>query len=117
MLRQVKIIDSGDTNFISGDMVSIARFNIENERVKKLGGKSASATPVLLGITRAAISSDSIISAASFQETTKVLTEASVAGKMDDLEDLKENIVLGRMIPAGTGLYVSEKIQVKIEHD
>jgi hypothetical protein len=117
MLRQVKIIDSGDTNFISDDMVSLTRFNIENERIKKLGGKPASATPVLLGITRAAISSDSIISAASFQETTKVLTEASIAGKKDDLEDLKENIVLGRMIPAGTGLYVSEKIQVKIEHD
>ena len=81
MLRQVKIVDSGDTNFISGDMVSLNRFDIENERIKKLGGKSATATPVLLGITRAAISSDSIISAASFQETTKVLTEASIAGK------------------------------------
>ncbi len=117
MLRQVKIVDSGDTNFISGDMVSLNRFDIENERIKKLGGKSATATPVLLGITRAAISSDSIISAASFQETTKVLTEASIAGKMDDLEDLKENIVLGRMIPAGTGIYTAEKINVKIEHD
>ncbi|MDD3466893.1 MAG: DNA-directed RNA polymerase subunit beta/beta', partial [Campylobacterales bacterium] len=117
MLRQVKIVESGDTNFISGDMVSLNRFDVENDRIKKLGGKPASATPVLLGITRAAISSDSIISAASFQETTKVLTEAAIAGKMDDLEDLKENIVLGRMIPAGTGLYVSDKINVKIEHD
>jgi DNA-directed RNA polymerase subunit beta' len=117
MLKQVKLADSGDTNFISGDMVSLARFDVENERIKKLGGKPSSATPVLLGITRAAISSDSIISAASFQETTKVLTEACIAGKMDDLEDLKENIVLGRMIPAGTGIYAAEKIQVKIEHD
>ncbi|HOI84297.1 MAG TPA: DNA-directed RNA polymerase subunit beta', partial [Campylobacterales bacterium] len=117
MLRQVKIVESGDTNFISGDMVSLARFEVENVRIGKLGGKPASATPVLLGITRAAISSDSIISAASFQETTKVLTEACIAGKMDDLEDLKENIVLGRMIPAGTGIYASEKINVRIEHE
>ncbi len=116
MLKQVKIVKSGDTNFISGDMVSLARFDVENIRIKRLGGKPASATPVLLGITRAAISSDSIISAASFQETTKVLTEACIAGKMDDLEDLKENIVLGRMIPAGTGIYGSDKIRVKIEH-
>jgi DNA-directed RNA polymerase subunit beta' len=117
MLRQVRIADSGDTNFIVGDMISLARFMEENARRIKLGGRPAIATPVLLGITRAAISSDSIISAASFQETTKVLTEASIAGKMDDLEDLKENIVLGRMIPAGTGIYELGDYAVKISHD
>jgi len=116
MLRQVRIVDSGDTKFIEGDMVSGNKFTLENKKIIALGGRPAIATPVLLGITRAAVSSDSIISAASFQETTKVLTEASIAGKIDDLEDLKENIVLGRMIPAGTGLYVNEHIPVRIEH-
>ena len=105
MLRQVKILDSGNTKFIVGDMVSRKLFKEENERILKLGGDPAIAEPVLLGITRAALGSDSIISAASFQETTKVLTEASISGKMDLLEDLKENVVLGRMIPVGTGIY------------
>ena len=76
----------------------------------KMGGEPAIAEPTLLGVTRAAIGSDSIISAASFQETTKVLTEASIAGKMDMLEDLKENVILGRMIPVGTGLYRDKKV-------
>jgi len=115
MLRQVKIVDSGDTKFIEGDLVSKKYFKEENEKVIKLGGEPAIGEPVLLGITRAAISSDSIISAASFQETTKVLTEASIAGKMDYLEDLKENVVLGRMIPVGTGIYKNKKIRLKEE--
>ncbi|MGE4295363.1 MAG: DNA-directed RNA polymerase subunit beta' [Campylobacterales bacterium] len=105
MLRQVKIVDSGDTKFIVNDLISRRRFEEENARIMKLGGEPALATPVLLGITRAAIGADSIISAASFQETTKVLTEASIAGKFDHLEDLKENVVLGRLIPVGTGIY------------
>ena len=105
MLRQVKIADSGDTKFIEGDIVSKKRFNAENQRILKLGGEPALAEPTLVGITRAAISSDSVISAASFQETTKVLTEASIAGKFDYLEDFKENIVLGRVVPVGTGIF------------
>jgi len=105
MLRQVKIVDSGDTKFIEGDIVSKRRFNEENNRIIKLGGEPAIAEPTLVGITRAAISSDSVISAASFQETTKVLTEASLAGKFDYLEDFKENIVLGRVVPVGTGMF------------
>jgi hypothetical protein len=105
MLRQVKIVDSGDTKFIEGDIVSKKRFNEENARITKLGGEPAIAEPTLVGITRAAISSDSVISAASFQETTKVLTEASIAGKFDYLEDFKENIVLGRVVPVGTGMF------------
>jgi DNA-directed RNA polymerase beta' subunit len=112
MMRQVKIIDSGDTKFIVGDLISKKRFKEENEKILKLGGEPAIAEPVLLGVTRAAIGSDSIISAASFQETTKVLTEASIAGKMDHLEDLKENVVLGRMIPVGTGLYKDKTIKL-----
>ena len=75
-----------------------------------MGGKPAIAEPVLLGITRAAVTSDSIISAASFQETTKVLTEAAISAKMDMLEDLKENVVIGRTIPVGTGLYKDQKL-------
>jgi DNA-directed RNA polymerase beta' subunit len=105
MLRQVKIVESGDTKFIEGDIVSKKRFNEENARIVKLGGEPAIAEPTLVGITRAAISSDSVISAASFQETTKVLTEASIAGKFDYLEDFKENIVLGRVVPVGTGMF------------
>ena len=111
MLRQVSIIDGGDTKFIIGDMVSKKRFMQENEKIIKLGGKPAIAEPLLLGITRAAVTSDSIISAASFQETTKVLTEAAISAKMDMLEDLKENVVIGRTIPVGTGLYKNKKIK------
>ncbi|PID47927.1 MAG: DNA-directed RNA polymerase subunit beta' [Proteobacteria bacterium] len=112
MLRQVKIVDNGNTNYIVGDLVSRRKFREENERIMKMGGKPAIAEPVLLGVTRAAISSDSIISAASFQETTKVLTEASIAAKFDHLEDLKENVILGRMIPVGTGLYKDKKVKL-----
>ncbi|PAF46796.1 DNA-directed RNA polymerase subunit beta/beta' [Helicobacter sp. 12S02634-8] len=115
MLRQVKIIDSGNTKFIEGDLVSKRHFKEENEKTIRLGGEPAIAEPVLLGITRAAIGSDSIISAASFQETTKVLTEASIAAKKDFLEDLKENVVLGRMIPVGTGLYKNKRFVVKAD--
>ncbi len=117
MLRQVKIIDSGNTNYIVGDLVSRRKFREENERIMKIGGEPAIAEPVLLGVTRAAISSDSIISAASFQETTKVLTEASIAAKFDYLEDLKENVILGRMIPVGTGLYQDKEVKLSYEEE
>jgi len=111
MLRQVVIVDSGDTKFIIGDMISKKRFKIENEKIIRMGGEPAIAEPLLLGITRAAVTSDSIISSASFQETTKVLTEAAISAKMDMLEDLKENVVIGRTIPVGTGLYKDQKIK------
>ncbi|MEA3512814.1 MAG: DNA-directed RNA polymerase subunit beta' [Campylobacterota bacterium] len=110
MLRQVNIIDPGNTKFVMGDMISRKRFVIENERIIKMGGEPALAEPVLLGITRAAVTSDSIISSASFQETTKVLTEAAISAKMDLLTDLKENVVIGRTIPVGTGLYRNKHI-------
>lgn len=117
MLRQVSILDGGDTKFIIGDMVSKKRFKTENERIMRLGGEPAIAEPLLLGITRAAVTSDSIISAASFQETTKVLTEAAISSKMDMLEDLKENVVIGRTIPVGTGLYKDKKIKFESLED
>jgi len=111
MLRQVKIVDSGNTKFIVGDLISRRRFSEENSKILALGGEPAIAEPTLLGITRAAIGSDSIISAASFQETTKVLTEAAIAAKVDYLEDLKENVILGRTIPSGTGIYKGKKVR------
>jgi len=115
MLRQVKIIDSGNTKLIAGELISRRHFKEENERIIKIGGEPAIAEPVLLGVTRAAISSDSVISAASFQETTKVLTTASIAAQVDNLEDLKENVILGRTIPVGTGFYknINFKITAK----
>ncbi|MDD3442524.1 MAG: DNA-directed RNA polymerase subunit beta' [Sulfurimonas denitrificans] len=110
MLRQVKILKSGDTKFIEGDLISKVKFAQENEKIIKLGGRPAIAEPFLVGITRAAVSADSIISAASFQDTTKVLTEAAVSAKVDDLNDLKENVIIGRTIPVGTGIYKDQEI-------
>jgi DNA-directed RNA polymerase subunit beta' len=117
MLRQVVIQDGGNTKFIVGDMVSKKRFQAENEKIVRMGGEPAIAEPLLLGITRAAVTSDSIISAASFQETTKVLTEAAISSKMDMLEDLKENVVIGRTIPVGTGLYKTKKVKFSEEQN
>ena len=113
MMRQVKVVDSGDSNFIAGDIISKRKFQEENERVIKLGGEPALAEPMLVGITRAAVGADSIISAASFQDTTKVLTSASIAGTVDGLEDLKENVVIGRLIPVGTGMIDPDEISIK----
>ena len=110
MLRQIKIVKSGDTKFIAGDLISKNKFAQENEKITRLGGRPAIAEPFLVGITRAAVSADSIISAASFQDTTKVLTEAAVSAKIDDLNDLKENVIIGRTIPVGTGIYKDREI-------
>ena len=104
MLRKVKIQDVGDTNFLSGENVDKFIFEEENQRVLTNGGAPATGEPLLLGITKASLSTESFISAASFQETTKVLTEAAIGGKVDYLRGLKENVIMGRLIPAGTGL-------------
>jgi len=103
MLKNVKITDAGDTGFLLGDKVSKSMFRKENTRVLKKKKKPAAAEPVLQGITKASLTTESFISAASFQETTRVLTEAATAGKVDRLEGLKENIIMGHLIPAGTG--------------
>jgi len=103
MMRWVKIEDVGDTEFLIDEQVDKFRFLEENERVIGGGGRPATAQPLLLGITKASLSTDSFISAASFQETTRVLTEASISGKIDHLRGLKENVTMGRLIPAGTG--------------
>jgi DNA-directed RNA polymerase subunit beta' len=104
MLRRVRIEEAGDTEFVVGELVDKFTFQEENERVLAISKRPATAQPVLLGITKASLSTDSFISAASFQETTRVLTEAAISGKVDDLKGLKENVIVGRLIPAGTGL-------------
>jgi DNA-directed RNA polymerase subunit beta' len=104
MLRRVTISDSGDTRFIQGEQVERAEVLDENERMEAEGKQGAAYTYMLLGITKASLSTDSFISAASFQETTRVLTEAAIMGKKDELRGLKENVIVGRLIPAGTGL-------------
>jgi DNA-directed RNA polymerase subunit beta' len=103
MLRKVRIDDPGDAEFLMGSQVDKIRFQEENERVSKRDGKPAAATQLLLGITKASLSTESFISAASFQETTRVLTEAATAGKTDHLLGLKENVIMGHLVPVGTG--------------
>jgi DNA-directed RNA polymerase subunit beta' len=103
MLRKVRIEDPGDTSFLPGSQVSKGLFDVENQRVLEKDGKPALGKPVLLGITKAALTTDSFISAASFQETTRVLTEAAINGREDSLLGLKENVIVGRLIPAGSG--------------
>jgi len=103
MLRKVKISDPGDTSMLWGDQIDRLEFEAENERVTEKGGKPAEATPVLLGITKASLETDSFISAASFQDTTRVLTEAATLGRVDRLRGFKENVIMGHLIPAGTG--------------
>jgi len=110
MLKRVRISEPGDTDFLLGEHVERFRFETENDRVKKLGKKTAVAEPLLLGITKASLSTESFISAASFQETTKVLTEAAIQGKIDRLKGLKENVIMGRLIPAGTGIDTYRKV-------
>ena len=115
MMRWVKIEDIGDTEFLVDEQVERAHFMAENERVIGEGSRPAIGRPMLLGITKASLSTESFISAASFQETTRVLTEASISGKVDHLRGLKENVTMGRLIPAGTGLDYYR--QVSIERD
>ena len=104
MLEKVKVEETGDTLFLKGELVQKQRFIEENTNIQFEGGRPAIGTPVILGITKASLSSDSWISAASFQETTRVLTEAAIRGAVDELGGLKENVIMGRMIPAGTGM-------------
>ena len=115
MMRWVKIEDPGDTDFLIEEQVDRSRFLTENERVVAEGGQPATGRPLLLGITKASLSTDSFISAASFQETTRVLTEASISGKVDHLRGLKENVTMGRLIPAGTGYDFYRGVQIEAD--
>jgi DNA-directed RNA polymerase subunit beta' len=112
MMRRVKVVDVGDTDFILEEQVDKINFEEANEAIIAKGGKPAIAEPLILGITKASLSTDSFISAASFQETTKVLTDASIAGAEDSLRGLKENVIMGRIVPAGTGVAEYRDLQV-----
>jgi DNA-directed RNA polymerase subunit beta' len=113
MLRKVRITEPGDTEFLWGEQIDKLVFEEENERVDKMGGKSAEASPVLLGITKASLETESFLSAASFQDTTRVLTEAATRSKVDYLRGFKENVIMGHIIPAGTGFDMHRKVLLK----
>src|SRR5207244_4933027 len=113
MLRRVRVQEVGDTNFLVDEQVEKQMFDAENERVKADGGNAAVGEPLLLGITKASLSTESFISASSFQETTKVLTEAAISGRVAYLRGLKENVIMGRLIPAGTGMEYYRNVDVE----
>jgi DNA-directed RNA polymerase subunit beta' len=112
MLRKVKVEEAGDTSLLPGGLIDVFDFEEENEKVIAVGGEPAVARPVLLGITKASLATDSFLSAASFQETTRVLTEAAIKGKVDPLLGLKENVIIGKLIPAGTGMSRYRNVRV-----
>jgi len=113
----VEVIDPGGTTLLTGELIDRIEFAAENDRAKESGGALAVGEPVLQGITKASLQTQSFISAASFQETTRVLTEASVSGRVDNLVGLKENVIVGRTIPAGTGAMMNEFRQIASDRD
>jgi DNA-directed RNA polymerase subunit beta' len=117
MLKKVRVIDPGDTSLLYGEEVDKKEFEIENQKVAREGGKAAQATPVLLGITKASLSTESFISAASFQDTTRVLTEAACAGKTDYLVGFKENVIMGHIIPGGTGFERHKRVKKFVDRE
>ena len=112
MLKKIRIEERGDTEFLPGTMVDVLEFNDVNEQMVTEGKEPATGEQIMLGITKASLATDSFLSAASFQETTKVLTEAAIKGKVDHLVGLKENVIIGKLIPAGTGLKRYRDIQL-----
>jgi DNA-directed RNA polymerase subunit beta' len=117
MLQKVEIVEPGDSTFLVGEVIDRDDFEEENAKLKKEKLKQAKVEPVLHGITKASLQTRSFISAASFQETTRVLTEAAVSGKIDNLKGLKENVIVGRLIPAGTGAFMNQTRQVAQDRD
>ena len=117
MMRKMEVTDPGDTTLLVGEQIDKDTLIAENAKAVKAGGREAKASLVLLGITKASLQTKSFISAASFQETTRVLTEAAVAGKRDTLHGLKENVIVGRLIPAGTGSEMQRLKQIALERD
>src|SRR5205085_7440073 len=117
MLQKVEIDDAGETDLIQGEQIDKIEMDEVNARMAEEGKKGATGHPVLLGITKASLQTRSFISAASFQETTRVLTEAAVNGKSDTLDGLKENVIVGRLIPAGTGAMMNELREVAVKRD
>jgi DNA-directed RNA polymerase subunit beta' len=116
MLHKVKIEESGSTDFLPGEYIDINKFESVNTKAIEEGGEPAVAKPILLGITKASLATDSFLSAASFQETTRVLTDAAIKGKVDPLVGLKENVIIGKLIPAGTGMSRYRNLQVTETH-
>ena len=117
MTRKVKVSESGDTELLPGTMIDIFDFDEANDKVREFGGEEAKGEQVLLGITKAALATDSFLSAASFQETTRVLTEAAIKGKIDPLVGLKENVIIGKLIPAGTGMMRYRSVRLDVDDD
>jgi DNA-directed RNA polymerase subunit beta' len=117
MLQKIEITDPGDTTFLSGEQVDRREFEAENSKVIREKGRISSGTPVLQGITKASLQTHSFISAASFQETTRVLTEAACHGRVDNLIGLKENVIVGRLIPAGTGAVMNRLRALAAQRD
>ena len=117
MISKIKIVDGGDTRFLPGSLVNFREFSAGNKDAVIVGKKPATGIPILLGITKAALETDSFLSAASFQETTRILTDAAIKGKVDELSGLKENVILGKLIPAGTGskMYRDVDYELKTE--
>ena len=115
MLRKVYVEDAGDTELIAASTIDMAEFNKANKDAKAAGKKPATGRKVLLGITKVALLTDSFLSAASFQETARVLTDAAIKGKVDKLQGLKENVIIGRLIPAGTGIVNANDIEIVTE--
>ncbi|MFG6150721.1 DNA-directed RNA polymerase subunit beta' [Halobacillus sp. B23F22_1] len=115
MLRKIRVLDSGDTDVLPGSLLEIHQFKEANQKVLMEGGQPAVGRPVILGITKASLETDSFLSAASFQETTRVLTDAAIKGKRDELLGLKENVIIGKLVPAGTGMTRYRKIQAESE--
>ena len=117
MLKKVRVEDNGDTHLFAGSLVDMYEFKDINEKAIAEGKRPATGKRVLLGITKASLATDSFLSAASFQETTRVLTEAAIKGKVDELIGLKENVIIGKLIPAGTGLAKYKNTRISTEND
>mgnify|MGYP000093374971 FL=1 len=113
MMRKVRITEAGDTAFLWGEQVEKLTFEEENEKIEKMGGQPAEGQPVLLGITKASLETESFLSAASFQDTTRVLTDAATLGKVDTLRGFKENVIMGHIVPAGTGADLHRNVRLK----
>ena len=117
MLSRVQIVDAGDTKFTVGSSLSINKFSAGNKNAILKGKRPAISKPILLGITKSSLETDSFLSAASFQETTRILTDAATRGKIDNLTGLKENVIIGKLIPAGTGSQHYRKIDFSLENE
>ena len=117
MISKMKIVDGGDTGLVEGLSISLHDFNEANKPVILNGGVPATGRPIMLGITKSSLETDSFLSAASFQETTRVLTDAAIKGKVDELRGLKENVIIGKLIPAGTGAKQYSNIEMLLEKE